>query len=81
MGIAFGRFFWFTDALLGIIVAAMIGYASYEILSKEITSLLGESPGEELLLAIRETAQQSADIPLHLHHINIHNYGKRNNFV
>ena len=76
VGIAFGRFFWFTDALLGLIVAAMIGFASYEILSKEITSLLGESPGEELLLAIREAAQQSADIPLHLHHIHIHNYGK-----
>ena len=53
----------------------MIGYASYEILSKEIKSLLGESPSQELLLSIRETAQKVDKMPLHLHHIHLHNYG------
>ncbi|HPF50072.1 MAG TPA: cation diffusion facilitator family transporter [Draconibacterium sp.] len=76
IGIALGSSYWWTDAVLSIIVALMIGYASYEILSKEITSLLGESPSEELLQAIRETAQKSSDIPLYLHHIHLHDYGK-----
>jgi cation diffusion facilitator family transporter len=76
IGIFFGRYFWFTDALLGLIVAVMIAYASYEILSKEITSLLGESPADEILTSIRETAQKSVDIPIYLHHIHLHNYGK-----
>lgn len=76
IGIALGSSFWWTDAVLSIIVALMIGYASYEILSKEITSILGESPKEELLMSIREIAQNSVEIPLHLHHIHIHNYGK-----
>lgn len=76
IGIALGSSFWWTDAVLSIIVALMIGYASYEILSKEITSLLGESPTDELLNSIRETAQKSVDIPLHLHHIHLHDYGK-----
>ena len=53
----------------------MIGYASYEILSKEIISLLGESPSKELLLSIRETAQKACKEPLHLHHIHVHDYG------
>lgn len=75
IGIAFGKLFWFTDAVLGFIVAIMIAYASYEILSKEIKSLLGESPSNELLLSIRETIQKSFELPLHIHHIHIHNYG------
>lgn len=76
IGIALGSSFWWTDAVLSIIVALMIAFASFEILSKEITSLLGESPKKELLLSIRETAQKSVDIPLHLHHIHLHVYGK-----
>ena len=76
IGLAVGKNFWWTDAVLSFIVALMIGYAGYEILSKEITSLLGESPDEGLLLSIRETAQKACDRPTHLHHIHIHNYGQ-----
>lgn len=75
IGIAFGKYFWWTDAVLGFIVALMIAWASYEIVSKEIKSLLGESPSDKLLLSIRETAQKACDQPLHLHHIHVHNYG------
>lgn len=75
IGIALGSSFWWTDAVLSIIVALLIGYASYEILAKEITSLLGESPSEELLVSISETAQKSSGVPLHIHHIHLHNYG------
>ncbi len=75
IGLAIGNYFWWTDAVLSFIVALMIGYASWEILSKEIISLLGESPAEDLLLSIRETAQNACRQPIHLHHIHIHNYG------
>ena len=75
IGLAVGNYFWWTDAVLSFIVALMIGYASYEILSKEIKSLLGESPKEDLLVSIREEAQNACDQPIYLHHIHIHNYG------
>lgn len=75
IGIALGSSFWWTDAVLSFIVALMIGWASWEILSKEITSLLGESPSNELLMSIRKTAQKVNTQPIHLHHIHIHNYG------
>lgn len=75
IGIAFGNNFWWMDAVLSFIVALMIGYASYEILSKEITSLLGESPSNEMMQVIRETAQKGIKEPLHLHHIHVHDYG------
>ncbi len=75
IGIIFGKYFWWTDAVLSFIVALMIGYASFEILSKEITSLLGESPSEDLLKSIHDTAQSKFYEPIHLHHIHIHDYG------
>jgi len=75
IGISVSNYFWWTDAVLSFIVALMIGYTSYEILSKEITSLLGERPSDEHLNQIRETAQAAFNEPLHLHHINIHDYG------
>ncbi|SHI31576.1 cation diffusion facilitator family transporter [Tangfeifania diversioriginum] len=75
VGIAVGNYFWWTDAVLSFIVAMMIGYVSYKILSKEITSLLGERPSDEMLLSIRETTQKAFEEPLHLHHIHLHNYG------
>lgn len=76
VGLAVGKYFWWTDAVLGFIVAIMIAYASYEILAKEITALLGESPSDEHLRAICETAQQNCKHPLHLHHIHVHKYGQ-----
>ena len=75
IGLAIGNYFWWTDAVLSFIVALMIGWASWEILSKEIISLLGESPPEDLLISIREVAQNACKTPIHLHHIHIHNYG------
>jgi cation diffusion facilitator family transporter len=76
VGIAIGNTFWWTDAVLSFIVAIMIGWASYQILSSEIKSLLGESPSEELLLSIQKSIQVEFDKPLHLHHIHIHTYGR-----
>ena len=75
IGIAVGKYFWWTDAVLGFIVAIMIGYASFKILSKEIKSLLGEKPSDEVLQSIREVAQKACKTPLHIHHIHLHNYG------
>jgi len=76
IGIAVGDYFWWTDAVLSFIVALMIGYASYEILTKDVKSLLGESPDEKLLHAIHEIAKNACQQPIYLHHIHVHNYGE-----
>ena len=76
VGISIGNTFWWTDAVLSFIVAIMIGWASYQILASEIKSLLGESPSEELLLSIQKTTQDEFELPLHMHHIHIHTYGR-----
>lgn len=75
IGLAVGKYFWWTDAVLGFIVAIMIGWASFEILSKEIKSLLGESPSEDHLEEIHQTIQKNCKHKLYLHHIHLHKYG------
>jgi cation diffusion facilitator family transporter len=75
IGIAIGKYFWWTDAIMGIIVAIFIGWTSYKILAKEITSLLGESPSDELIDAIHKTVQNKCNLQVNLHHIHIHRYG------
>ena len=74
-GLLVGKYFWWTDAVLGFLVALMIAYASYDILRKEIRSLIGEKPSGELVASIMKTAQSTSKIPLHLHHIHVHTYG------
>ena len=76
IGIIAGNQFWWTDAVLSFVVAMMIGWASYEILSKDIQSLLGESPSPEMLEAIRKTAESVCKEEIYLHHIHVHDYGK-----
>lgn len=81
VGIAVSRHFWWTDAVLSFIVALMIGWTSYKILAKEMTSLLGESPSDEMLISIRETTQKAFAEPLHLHHIHLHEYGNHTELI
>jgi cation diffusion facilitator family transporter len=76
IGIAVGGRFWWTDSVLSFMVALMIGWVSYNILKPEIKTLLGESPSSELLDSIRETTQKEFKLPLHMHHIHIHTYGR-----
>ena len=74
-GLLVGKYFWWTDAVLSFLVALMIAYASYDILKKEINSLMGEKPSEEMVSSIIKTAQNTSEIPLHIHHIHVHSYG------
>jgi cation diffusion facilitator family transporter len=76
IGIAAGGRFWWTDSVLSFLVALMIGYVSFQILKPEIKTLLGEGPSDELLNSIRSTTQNEFKLPLYMHHIHIHSYGR-----
>lgn len=75
IGIFVGKYFWWTDSVLGFIVALLIGWASFSILKKEIKSLLGESPSLEMIESITKTGEKACKNKIFLHHIHIHNYG------
>ena len=75
VGIFVGRYFWWIDAVLAFIVAVMIAYASYEILSKEIKSLLGEEVDPELIREITKGVTGLLGMEVHIHHFHLHKYG------
>lgn len=75
VGIFVGRYFWWIDAVLAFIVAIMIAYASYEILSKEIRSLLGEEVDPELIREMTKEVTGLLGMEVHIHHFHLHKYG------
>ena len=74
-GIIFGRHIWWLDGAMGIIVAAIIMYASYDILKSAIGPLLGRSPSEKLLKKVTAVCEKYGGKKAFVHHFHIHDYG------
>lgn len=74
-GIFLGRYFWWIDSLLGVIVSIFIFYTSYEILKQTISALLGEKPDSETIRRIKLVADKSSSYEVFLHDIKLHEYG------
>lgn len=74
-GIFIGRFYWWIDGVLGIVVALMILYAAYEILKDAINNLMGVAPTKKLIDRIRGVASKEIGFDPDIHHIHLHSYG------
>lgn len=75
IGMIFGRFFWWIDGVLALLVALMIAKVGYDILAEDIRALLGEDVGEKLEQEIKQAMNKELDIDVHIHHMHIHRYG------
>lgn len=75
IGILLSGFFWWIDGVLGILVAVMIFYASFEILRDSINRLIGEQPDPVLLDRIT-TLIQDLGVTVEPHHFHLHKYGE-----
>ncbi len=76
IGIFLGKYFWWIDGALGIIVALLIFYAAYEILKQTIDPLIGKSPDDELIQKIKNICNDVSETDVFIHHVHMHNYGK-----
>jgi cation diffusion facilitator family transporter len=74
-GIFLGKYFWWIDGAMGIIVALLIFYAAYEILKEGISPLIGQTPDRELIEKIKEISNRVAKRETDIHHVHIHTYG------
>jgi len=74
-GIFLGKYFWWIDGAMGIIVALLIFYAAYEILKEGISPLIGQTPDDELIEKIKEISNRVAKRETDIHHVHIHKYG------
>lgn len=75
IGILVGKYFWWIDGALGLIIAALIFYAAYEILNDSIDRLLGEMPNDKLILEINKIAMD-LNLDVCPHHFHMHKYGE-----
>jgi cation diffusion facilitator family transporter len=73
-GILFAKQFWWIDSVLGVIIAFMLFYAVFEILKEDITKILGEEPGSELIGKITNEIKDIYNDDLNIHHVHLHNY-------
>jgi len=75
VGIMAGKYFWWIDGVLGIIVSLMILVAAYQILKEAVSPILGEAPDPAITKKIKQVAATITPRDLHIHHIHIHTYG------
>jgi cation diffusion facilitator family transporter len=74
-GIFLGKYFWWIDSLMGILVSLMLLYAVFEIIKSAINKLLGEEPSDELIGEINSIITSSVNHKVFPHHFHVHNYG------
>ena len=75
IGIILGRFVWWADGALGIIMACLLFYASFDILKHSINPLIGEKADKKLTDKIIEVIKSNIEEPVYLHHLHLHQYG------
>ena len=74
-GIIFGGKYWWIDGVMGIIIAGIIMYASYDIFKSAIGPLLGRSPSDKLLKKVTAICEKYGGKKAFVHHFHIHDYG------
>ncbi|NLO49888.1 MAG: cation transporter [Bacteroidales bacterium] len=75
VGILLGKYFWWIDGVMGILVAIMIFWAGYGILKQAMSRLLGEAPEPDLVNHLTASAKKITSLDLRIHHIHLHEYG------
>jgi len=75
VGIFTGKYFWWVDSIMGIIVSLVIFYTTYIILKGSISTLIGEKPSEDFEAEIRKIVTNNVSHDVKLHHLHSHKYG------
>ncbi|MFC1504656.1 cation diffusion facilitator family transporter [Spirochaetota bacterium] len=75
LGIFIGKYIWWIDSVMGIIVSLLIFYATFEILRESVSILIGEEPTEEFYDKLHAVVSSALDRNVNIHHIHVHRYG------
>lgn len=75
IGILLGGKYWWMDGVLSILIAVLLVYAAYSIVSESISLILGEQPNSEEIKEIEDICNKELHRPSGLHHVHIHRYG------
>jgi cation diffusion facilitator family transporter len=75
IGALAGRYFWWVDGVLGILVSLLILYAAVEIVRGSASILMGERPDTELAGRIAGLVAEHTPAISNIHHLHVHRYG------
>ncbi len=75
IGIFAGKYYWWVDGVLGLIVSLLIFYTTFIILKEALSVFLGEKIDEDLKDSILEIGQELFNRELDPHFFLIHRYG------
>lgn len=81
VGLWLGRYFWWIDAALGIVVSLMLFHAAYCIVREAVNKILGEDPSPEIVSKVEEIVKIELGDRAYPHHFHIHNYGNHTEFT
>ncbi|MCP3944041.1 MAG: cation transporter [Desulfobacteraceae bacterium] len=81
VGTFFGRYLWWIDGALGIIISLTILYASYEIIKNSSQTILGERSDPVLVSKIEEIIKKSSPEASDPHSIHLHRYGEHTELI
>lgn len=74
-GIFAGRYFWWVDSVMGIIISLVIFYTTYLILKESMSILIGKKPSESFKKEIEKIVADNISQDVLLHHLHCHKYG------
>jgi len=74
VGIFVGKYFWWIDGVLSIIVALLILYSGIKVIADSAVVILGEVPTDELVAKVNEIVLKQGYDTMEPHHFHIHNY-------
>lgn len=75
IGIFLGGKLWWMDGVLGLIVAGLILYSSFDIIKKAWGDMLGKSADEATTRKLEKVVDGMLTKEAHLHHVHMHIYG------
>lgn len=73
-GIFVGKYFWWIDGVLSIIVALLILYSGIRVIADSALVILGEEPATDLVQRVNEVVLRQGYHKMEPHHYHIHNY-------
>jgi len=75
LGALVGPGLWWMDGALGLVVAALILHAAWDIIRDASNTLMGGAPSAEIERRIREVVAAHAPPGAEPHHLHLHSYG------
>ncbi len=75
VGIFVSESFWWIDGALSIAISLLIFQATYEIMKRAVSPLMGERPSDKLIQKIKKLCDETANMEVYPHHFHMHRYG------